>query len=80
MNQLDYRVVTEKDGHRLNHHVLAQTPQLAAKMAEKERPGSEARQVSVTWGVVGRCGRCGYVIFDHEKTNVRRGEIRCESC
>lgn len=61
-------------------HVDAETPALAANLAERMNPACRAIAVSQTLVVLGRCESCGGTIFNNEKPRERRGKLRCSGC
>lgn len=59
--------------------VDAQTPHLAVKLAEVIVCGT-AVDVTCTRTVVGRCGRCGAVLFDGDQDRGKKGAVWCRAC
>ena len=75
-----YVVVTVRKGKKRTHRIEARTPQLAGGLAEVRHPGSQCAEISTTWKIVGRCGRCGGLLLEGESPRNRFGTPRCFDC
>lgn len=66
-------------GEEVLASVDARTPHLAVRLAE-ELWHLEVLSVSVTYRVIGKCGRCGTVLFEGDENRGRKGRLWCNEC
>lgn len=71
--------VRERNGEELIASLEARTPHLAVRLAE-EIWRLEVVSVMVTYRVIGKCGRCGAVMFEGDENRGRKGLLWCQDC
>lgn len=61
--------------------VVAQTPHLAVKLAERINEGMTAERLTSSWLIIGPCYFCGVVLFEGQgRVKERRGKLYCGEC
>jgi len=69
----------ERSGEESVASLDARTPHLAVRLAE-ELWRLEVVSVMVTYRVIGKCGRCGTVLFQGDPNRGRGGVLWCSEC
>lgn len=74
-------VLTLRDhnGEEILGSLEAKTPHLAVGLAERLW-NLPVLSVMVTYRVIGKCGRCGCVMFEGDQNRGRKGVLWCQDC